>query len=180
VEWEGSVANDRGRAPAASHGWTVQVPRPPATPVCRIPLRQRTEGAVDRGQDVGTEDDAARPDVGDHLFRPGRADQGRGDLDVAHDHDVGRDRDIRRVAPEHLRLRPELVAQRVGREPREIQLLGGFRERRGDPRRLDLLPGAVVLAPEVGRPGAVQRVQIGIPLAQPPAEALCAELGDHA
>src|SRR5450830_1324816 len=128
VEWEGSVANDRGRAPAASHGCRDHRPTPacrippsmetvlavkyPALPKARetarsaisgrgareaaplrfarlgrrgqgrIPLRQRTDGAVDRGQDIGTEDDAGRPDVGDHLFRPGRADQGRGDVRV--------------------------------------------------------------------------------------------------
>ena len=74
------------------------------------------------------------------------------------------------ISREHLALGPQLAAQLVGGEPVEVELLGRVGEGRRDPRRQDLVPVAVVLAPERGAPGVVERVQVAVARAQPAAE----------
>src|SRR5262249_52280803 len=57
-----------------------------------------------------------------------------------------------------------------GEEPPVIQLLGGIAQILRGPRRQDLLPAPVALAPEGGRPGLVQRIESAVSEAQPAAE----------
>ncbi len=91
-------------------------------------------------------------------------------LRLAHDHEVRRHGHVRRDAAQDLRLGAQVLAERVGREALEVELLGRVRVRRGEPRREDLLPRAVALRPERGAPRGVERVERRVAVAQPRAE----------
>ena len=78
---------------------------------------------------------------------------------MLHRHEVRGDRDAGRELVQQVALGGEAVQQRVGAEAEEVQLLGRVGERRRRARRQDLVPVAVVLAPERGAPRLVERVE---------------------
>src|SRR5690606_6109736 len=88
-------------------------------------------------------------------------------LGLAHHHEVGGDRDVRGEFVQDLALGAQVVLERVGGEPLEVELLGGVGEGGGQARRQDLRPAGVVLRPERGGPGAVQLLQRAVPAPQP-------------
>src|SRR5690606_13599517 len=64
---------------------------------------------------------------------------------VAHDHEVGGDREAGGEAVQDLAFGAQVVAQGVGGEAREVELLGGVGVGGGEPGREDLLPFGVAL-----------------------------------
>ena len=89
---------------------------------------------------------------------------------MAQRHEVGRDRHVGGVPPDDLVLGAVEVEQGVGAEAVVVEHVGGVVERRGAPRREDVVPGRVALAPEGGAPGVVERVEGGVPALEPAAE----------
>ena len=71
------------------------------------------------------------------------------------------------ISLEQFSFGPQLVSQRVGGEPMEVELLRRVGEGRRGPRRQDLVPVAVVLAPERRAPRIVEVVESGVAGAQP-------------
>ncbi len=67
-------------------------------------------------------------------------------------------------------LGPVEVEQGVGAEPGVVEHVGGVVERRGAPRREDVVAGRVALAPERRAPGVVERVEGVVAALQPVAE----------
>ena len=89
------------------------------------------------------------------------------------EHEVGGHRDVRCHCPQYRPLFREGCEHLSGDEPAKVQILRGVDQVLGCPGREDLLPGAVPLPPERGRPGPVQFIQSGVPLTQPPPEGRC-------
>ncbi len=77
--------------------------------------------------------------------------------EVVERHEVGRDRQVGGVPPDHLVLGTVELEQGVGAEPGVVEHVGGVVERRGAPRREDVVVGRVALAPERRSPGVVER-----------------------
>ena len=90
--------------------------------------------------------------------------------EVAHRHEVRRHGHPGRQLVEDGLLGAVEVEQRVRSEPGVVQLLGRVGECRRAPRRQDLLPLGVALAPERRPPGLVEGVEVGVACTCPPPE----------
>ena len=90
--------------------------------------------------------------------------------EVGERHEVRRHRDAGGVLVQDRLLRAVEVEQGVGAEPRVVQLVRRVRKGGRAPRREDLLPVGVALAPERGAPGVVEVIQGGVAATQPAAE----------
>ncbi len=108
--------------------------------------------------------------VGDqvHLAAPGPV------VDIAalaqRRHEVGGDRGLRGEPVQDVALGAEVGEHGVAGEALEVELVARVPRGGGGPRRFDLRPGGVALAPEDGAPGLVQRLQGLVALPQPAPE----------
>ena len=91
------------------------------------------------------------------------------DRRAARGHEVRRDR-LRGVPPDRVALEHEALEQRVGAEPLEVEPVRRVRHARRLPRGIDLVPGAVDLAPERRAPRGVERVERPVAPLEPGAE----------
>ncbi len=89
---------------------------------------------------------------------------------LAHDHEVGGHRDAGGQLGQQVAFGAQVVLERVGGEAPEVELLGRVGEGGGQAGWQDLIPVAVLLRPERGRPGPVQLVDGAVTGAQPGAE----------
>ncbi len=99
------------------------------------------------------------------------------DRDPLPEHEVRGDRDLGVRGAEDFALLFVVLEHRVRGEPLEVEFVRGVGEVLGRAGREDLLPVAVVLAPERAPPGGVQRFEAGVLRLQPKAEGPLGVLG---
>ncbi len=99
-------------------------------------------------------------------------------LGAAHHHEVGGDGHTGGDLAQQVPLGAQVLLERVGGEPLEVELLRGVGVGRGEAGREDLLPLRVVLRPERRAPGVVEGVQRGVAGAQPVAEGAGGVVGE--